>query len=162
MPPKKKTETSSEETTEQKPPVVAPPSDDTDVQAAIDSTTDDGKGDEPVPPSNFESFATEGVHASTKLAGELASEVLDGKWGDFSVSRGRLNDAGLDATAVFVKVNERLTRGAPSAYRATVDQVVDQVDRGEWGSERTLESRLLGAGYKAVDVADILRKVREL
>lgn len=163
MPPKKKTEPPAEETTEQTPPDVAPPSDETDVQPAIDSTTQDGPGDEPAPPSDFQSFATEGVHFDKKSSGELASEVLEGKWGDFVVLRDRLNKAGHDSTAVIVKVNERLMRGAPSAYRATVDQIVDQVDRGEWGSNfRALESRLLGAGYKAVDVAEILRKAKNL
>lgn len=148
---------------DQTPPEVAPPSDDTDVPAAIDTEISDGPGDDPVPPSDFESFATEGVHRETKQVGEVASEVLQGLWGDFSVSRERLDNAGHDASAVLTKVNERLTRGAPSAHRATPDQVAEQIIRGEWGdSVKALDSRLLGAGYKAADVAEILRSARNI
>lgn len=154
---RKKTE---ETTSEQQPPSVAPSADETDVPAAIDTETSDGPGDEPVPSSDFQSFATEGVHHEDKQVGELASEVLQGLWGDWSVARDRLTNAGHDAANVFTKVNERLTRGAPSAHRATPDQLLDQVQRGEWGDERVLESRLLGAGYKAADVADVLRKLQ--
>lgn len=145
---------------DQSAPEVASSNDETDVPAAIDMETHDGPGDEPPPPSDFQSFATEGVHHEDKHVGELASEVLQGRWGDFAIARERLINAGHDAASIFTKVNERLMRGAPSAHRATVDQVVDQVQRGEWGdNQNALESRLLGAGYKAVDVADILRKL---
>lgn len=170
MPGRKRTQSPEGENTEQSaPPIeeqsapeVAPPNDETDVQAAVDSTTQDGPGDDPVPPSDFQSFATEGVHHEDKQIGELAGEVLQGLWGDYSVSRDRLDNAGHDASAVLAKVNERLMRGSPSAYRATIEQVVDQIGRGEWGdNEKALEARLLGAGYKASDVADILRSVHE-
>jgi hypothetical protein len=162
MPPKKKTTEPVTEETVEETAQEAPPSDETDVQAALDTTTQDGPGDDPVPPSDFQSFATEGVHPEDKQVGELAGEVLQGLWGDFSVSRDRLDNAGHDASAVLAKVNERLMRGSPSAYRATTEQVVDQISRGEWGdNERALEARLLGAGYKASDVVDILRSAHE-
>lgn len=165
MPAKKRNEPPATETTEEsapEAPVEAPPSDETDVPAAVDSTTQDGPGDDPVPPSDFQSFATEGVHAEPKQVAELASEVLQGLWGAFDVVRDRLDNAGHDVTAVMTKVNERLMRGSPSAYRATNEQVVEQISRGEWGdNERALEARLLGAGYKASDVADILRTVKK-
>jgi hypothetical protein len=143
MPPKKKTE--------------AEPSDETDVQAAIDSETQDGKGSEPVPPSDFESFATAGVHAEDKAIEELASEVLRGHWGDYSVSRSRLNDAGHDSSVVLAAVNRRMAGGAPAAYRPTSIELLNQVRMGEWGTDRGLRERLNGAGFSAAVVEDVLR-----
>jgi hypothetical protein len=157
MPPRKKTEPPVETTEEV---TVAPPSDETDVPAAISRDTEDGKGDEPVPPSDFESFATPGVHAEEKTINELAEAVLKGEWGDYTVLRGRLSDAGHDDSAIIARVNQRMMRGAPAAYRASQAEVLNQIDRGEWGDNTmALESRLLGAGYKADMVADIVRIV---
>jgi hypothetical protein len=156
VPTKKKTEPAAEETT------TVPPSDETDVADALARDTQDGKGDESVPPSDFESFATTDVQAENKSVDQLADEILRGNWGDYTVLRDRLIDAGHDDKAVITRVNERMTRGAPSAYRPSAIQVADQIQRGEWGdNHKALESRLLGAGYKAVDVFDILRSAQK-
>lgn len=160
MPPKRRTSAAADDSTEETPTETTSSHDDTDVEAALARRTQDGKGEASVPPSDFESFATEGVHAEDKSVDEVANEVLRGSWGDYNVVRGRLSDAGHDSSAVLAKVNQRLSNGAPSAYRASTLQVVAGIGLGEWGDLKGLESRLLGAGYKAVDVGDILRTVR--
>lgn len=169
MPPKKRGSIPTEEISE---PTAGPPTpsgvsgnttsnDDTDVEAALSRDTQDGKGGEVVPPPDFESFATEEVESAYKPASVLAQEVLRGLWGDYVGLRDRLDDAGHIATEVLTLVNERLVRGAPSAFRASNDEVVNQIEHGEWGDNpRALESRLLGAGFKAVDVFEILKDVR--
>jgi hypothetical protein len=154
MPTKKKTE--------ETPAATGAPSDEADILAARTRETQDGKGNEPVPPSDFESFATEGVHRDDKTIDQLADEVLRGLWGNYTVLRDRLTHAGHDATAVLTKVNDRLVRGAPSAYRASIFELADQVARGEWGDNvETLQSRLVAAGYSVLDARSVVLKAKK-
>lgn len=159
MPTSKRKETAAAESTTEQVPYVAPPSDETDVQPAKDMETGDGKGKDPVPPSDFDSFATEGVHAEDKTVDELADEVLRGSWGDHSVARGRLDDAGHNSSEVLKRVNERLVGGAPAAYRASAIQLVEQVRRGEWGKKEGLHRRLTSAGIDFTTANDVVTKV---
>jgi hypothetical protein len=165
MSPKKKTDSpagTAEETTEETTAGTGAPSDDADIQSALARKTQDGKGDEPVPPSDFESFATEGVYRDDKTVGQLADEVLRGLWGNYTVLRDRLTHAGYHATAVLTQVNDRLVRGAPSAYRASIFELADQVARGEWGDNvETLQSRLIAAGYSVLDARSVVLKVKK-
>lgn len=87
-----------------------------------------------------------------KPVSEVVTEVLRGSWGSYDGLRDRLTEAGYDATEVFTSVNERLTRGAPSAYKASAFQLADQVKRGEWGDPDKLEKRLALAGINPTEV----------
>lgn len=120
--------------------------DEEDVQAALARDTQDGKGDESVPESDFESYATEGVE-KTKPVKDVASEILQGKWGTYAERRKRLQDSGYDPVQVESEVNLRLSSGAPYAYRSSITEVAAQVIRGEWGSDREQRLRLEGAGH---------------
>lgn len=92
--------------------------DETDVAAALARKTQDGKGVEPVPPSNFESFATEGVEKGNLLSVEdVTREVLGGRWGSTAAqAMARLDEAGYDVDAVWVQFQKRKAGGAPSAF----------------------------------------------
>lgn len=137
--------------------------DETDVTSALKRDTQDGKGEGEVPPSDFDSFATEGVQSEDKDLGDLVSEILRGDWGDYGTLRDRLREAGYDDSEAITAVNLRLTRGAPAAYRASKEEIINQIERGEWGdTNKALESRLLGAGYRASEVAEILQSVKKL
>lgn len=96
---------------------VAPPApnhDDTDVAAALARKTQDGKGGEEVPESNFESFATEGVERD-KSDLDLAHEVLEGKWGySRTAAFAKLREAGLDTYAIGEEVKRLQDAGKPS------------------------------------------------
>jgi hypothetical protein len=118
------------------------------ISQALARQTDDGPGDEPVPPSDFESYATAGVEKERRPLVQVVQEVLDGVWGDYSVRRGRLTDAGYNATEVQSLVNMRLAAGAPSAHHASAEELLAQVDRGEWGaSPEDARRNLDKAGY---------------
>lgn len=122
--------------------------DETDVEAALQRSTKDGKGEGEVPPPDFDSFATAGVEkGENKTVEVLANEVLQGRWGDGRLVRQRLRDAGHDASAVQTEVNRRLSDGAPSAYTVDTREVAAQVIRGEWGDESVQQSNLERAGY---------------
>jgi hypothetical protein len=82
-----------------------------------------------------------------KSIDDAANDVLKGTWGSYEGLRERLDDAGHDASAVLTKVNERLVRGAPSAFQPTALDIAESVRRGEWGPEKGLKQRLAAAGF---------------
>lgn len=116
--PAKNTPSKSEEPKEEEasvvPPQEIPNHDDTDVEAVLARQTQDGKGADDVPESNFESFATEDVERD-KSDLDIAHEILDGKWGyRRSIVLGRLRAQGLDALAIFDEVKRLQDSGKPS------------------------------------------------
>jgi len=88
------------------------------VEAALARTTQDGKGSGPVPPADFESFATEGVEKKPLLSvEEVTHEVLAGRWGATAAgSMKNLKDAGYDTDAVWAEFERRKAGGAPTAF----------------------------------------------
>lgn len=91
--------------------------DEEDVKALLARRTFDGKGDAAVPPSNFKSFATEGVEKKPlKSVEDVAQEVLHGNWGPNAATVSeRLHAAGYDVLEVEKEYNKRKAAGAPSA-----------------------------------------------
>jgi hypothetical protein len=95
-----------------------------------------------------------------KSVGELAQEVLEGRWGNGDDRRNRLTAAGHDYNAVQAEVNRRLGAGAPGPEpRKTVDQVAREVIAGHWGNGAVRRQRLEGAGY---NYAAVQRRVNEI
>lgn len=91
----------------------SPHQDNTDVEAALARKTQDGKGEDEVPPADFDSFATEGVESNVD---ELANQVLRGVWGyNRREALRKLREAGHDSDAVDDKLQELLDRGAPTS-----------------------------------------------
>ena len=125
MPPAKNTPSKPDDAkkvTDPTPPsdTTPPPNhDETDVPAALARKTQDGKGDDPVPPSDFHSFETAGVEKTDTLLSieDVTSEVLAGRWGpNDQVASQRLHAAGYDVTAVAREFKRRKDAGAPSAF----------------------------------------------
>lgn len=123
--PSKPVEVSPDAAEASKPVQVSPdiprtaPDHDEDVSAALERKTQDGKGDEEVPESDFHSFATEGVEkeeSNLQSVEDVASEVLAGRWGNPKVRGEVLKAAGYDVEAVEAEVARRIQAGAPSAY----------------------------------------------
>lgn len=107
--------TPSTEVTPAVPTQSAPNHDDTDVAAALQRTTQDGKGEDPVPPADFDSYATEGVEQEDKSDADIAHEVLEGKWGySRAEAFAKLRAAGLDAIAISDEVKRLQDSGKPS------------------------------------------------
>jgi hypothetical protein len=92
--------------------------DETDVAAALQRKTQDGKGPDPVPETDFDSFATAGVEKGDLLSvEEVTREVLGGRWGaDAQTAAQRLQAAGYDLDAVEREYRRRKDGGAPSAF----------------------------------------------
>lgn len=84
---------------------------------------------------------------SGKTISQLADEVLAGKWGNNPERANRLRAAGYHAEAVQAEVNRRLSGGAPSPGRDSIDEVARQVIRGQWGNGAERRRRLESAGY---------------
>jgi len=99
-------------------PVPSTASDETQIEAALARTTQDGKGADPVPPADFESFATEGVEKKSLLSvEEVTHQVLAGRWGATAAgSIKNLKDAGYDTDAVWAEFERRKAGGAPTAF----------------------------------------------
>jgi hypothetical protein len=125
--------------------------DDTDVDAILDRETHDGKGDSPVPPADFASFAAKGVeNIPADELDRIASGIISGQFGsDEHVIREELEFADFNPSTVFAEVNRRISEGAPSALpKPSVRDLATQVIRGEWGGEdREIKRRLEGAGH---------------
>lgn len=125
MPPAKNTSGKSDDAKKVTDPTPAtettPPQshDETDVAAALARKTQDGKGTDPVPPSDFQSFETAGVEKTDELLSieDVTSEVLAGRWGPTDkISGERLSEAGYDVPAVWREFKRRKDAGAPSAF----------------------------------------------
>jgi hypothetical protein len=91
----------------------------------------------------------------------LVDEVLAGAWGDAVACAGRLENAGHSSKDVLMRVNERLSRGAPAAYRPSAIGLLKQVQEGLWGNEKDVAGRLAGAGFGAHVVAEVLRNLEK-
>jgi hypothetical protein len=132
------------------------PHDEEDVAAALQRETQDGKGDDEVPESDFDSFATDGVQKGELSDDEIAVQVLRGDWGSGEEMRKNLTSKGYNPTAVQTIVNHRIASGAPSAYKLTDREIATSVIRGEWGPSPEEASRRLEAAYgprrKAIEI----------
>lgn len=132
------------------------------IKAALARATHDGPGDDPAPPSNFEGYATEGVEKQERKSLQVVvQEVLTGNWGDYSVRRQRLQDAGYDPTEIQKLVNMRLMAGAPSSHQPGDAELRDQIKRLEWGtSEDEVKKNLMKAGYTRPTINSLLPHLR--
>ena len=109
---------------------------------------DDGKTPEVVPTPA----------PSQKSVDELAQEVIRGEWGNGSDRRARLESAGYDYDAVQDRVNEIL-EGAPSTPKKSVDELAQEVIRGDWGNGSARRQALEDAGY---DYDAVQNRVNEI
>lgn len=132
--------------------------DKTDVESALQRTTQDGPGEGEAPPSDFDSFATSGVEVDdetdTGFSDEdIADQVLRGKWGAGDEKREKLQAHGYDPIAIAKIVNRRLTGGAPNVFPTSVRDDAIAVIRGEWGDEETeIKGNLARAGKNVDEV----------
>jgi len=130
----------------------------TESQNDLSALTDPTSGEQPLPPAVEGSTEERVSEAPVETVDRVAHEILTGVWGSYNGLRDRLENAGYDVSAVIAKVNDRLSRGAPTAHRPSAFELAEQVLNGEWGPERGLKERLAAAGFSAVNVAAVLKK----
>lgn len=118
MPPAKQTPNNPKPENTPSVPTQASPADESEVAAALRRTTFDGKGTDPLPESDFDSFATKGVEKDDLLSvQEVTGEMLAGRWGSTAASAmEKLGTAGYDTDAVWAEFQRRKAGGAPSAF----------------------------------------------
>lgn len=83
---------------------------------------------------------------------QLADEVLRGLWGNGDDRERRLTAAGYHYDAVQAEVNRRLSGGAPSPGRPSVNEIARQVIKGMWGNGADRRRRLEAAGFNYVAI----------
>lgn len=111
---------------------------------------DDGKAPEVVP--------TPTPAPVKKSVDEIAKEVIRGEWGNGSDRRARIESAGYDYDAVQDRVNEIL-EGTPSTPKKSIDELAQEVIRGDWGNGSDRRKALESAGY---DYDAVQNRVNEL
>ncbi|MGO3844479.1 N-acetylmuramoyl-L-alanine amidase [Agrococcus casei] len=96
-----------------------------------------------------------------KSISQLATEVLDGKWGNDPRRSQQLRAAGYDAAAVQAEVNRRLGLGGskptPKPAGKTISQLADEVMAGKHGNGDA-RKKSLGSNYNAVQ-AEVNRRL---
>ena len=93
-----------------------------------------------------------------KSVDEIAQEVIRGEWGNGSDRRARIESAGYDYDAVQGRVNEIL-EGTPSTPKKSIDELAQEVIRGDWGNGSDRRKALESAGY---DYDAVQNRVNEL
>ena len=94
-----------------------------------------------------ESAAPQPDPASSKSIDTLAQEVINGKWGNGSDRRARLEAAGYDYNAIQDRVNEILLGKSAPSNRKSNEELANEVIRGDWGNGEDRKRRLIEAGY---------------
>lgn len=93
---------------------------------------------------------------------EIATEVIDGKWGNGSARREALEEAGYDYQTVQDRVNELILESASAAKPIplkSTNEVAQEVIFGKWGNGSARREALEKAGYDYQTVQD---RVNEL
>ena len=90
--------------------------------------------------------------SASKTIGQLAHEVINGKWGNGNTRRTALEKAGYDYDAVQKRVNKLLSS-------KTVEELAQEVIAGKWGNGTTRKDALKGAGY---DYDAVQKRVNKL
>lgn len=93
------------------------------------------------------------TNAPTKTLDDVAREVINGKWGNGSERKERLEEAGYVYSAIQERVNELCNKGSVSSTnRKSVDEVAREVIKGVWGNGSDRKARIESAGYNYKEV----------
>ena len=102
------------------------------------------------------SFVSGVVHSNptpVKSLDDVAREVINGKWGNGSERKKRLEAAGYVYSAVQARVNELCNKGSVSkTTRKSVDTIAREVIKGLWGNGSDRKARIEAAGYNYKEV----------
>lgn len=94
-----------------------------------------------------------GKSVQVKSLNEVAKEVINGKWGNGSERKERLEASGYVYSAVQARVNEICNKGSVSSTnRKSLDTIAREVIKGVWGNGSDRKARLEAAGYNYKEV----------
>ena len=86
---------------------------------------------------------------------EIAQEVLDGKWGNGTDRKNRLEAAGYDYDTIQGIVNKKVAK----PKLKPIDTIAKEVIQGKWGNGAERTKKLTAAGY---DAKAVQKRVNEL
>lgn len=101
--------------------------------------------------------STTNTSTSKKSITEVAKEVLNGKWGNGSTRKIKLEAAGYDYNEVQAEVN-RLSKSSTSSKKS-VTEIAKEVIAGKWGNGSTRKQKLEAAGYNYNEVQKAVNKL---
>lgn len=87
----------------------------------------------------------------------IATEVINGMWGNGLDRKTRLTNAGYDYNSVQTIVNQRFGKTSVPTVK-TNEQIADEVIAGKWGNGQDRKERLYKAGYDYGVVQGIVNK----
>lgn len=97
--------------------------------------------------------STAATSTAKKSVDELAEEVIRGKWGVGQERKNKLTAAGHSYDDVQRRVNEILSgKTTTKTPLKSLDEVVAEVIRGEWGAGAERKMRLTNAGYDYIKI----------
>ena len=96
------------------------------------------------------------ITAETKSVSELATEVIQGKWGNGNDRKEKLEAAGYDYSAVQAAVHKLL--GSGSSGKKSNDAIATEVIQGKWGNGSQRKEKLEAAGYDYEAVQKIVNQ----
>lgn len=95
-----------------------------------------------------------------KSIDEVAKEVINGKWGNGSERKKRLETAGYVYSAVQAKVNELCNKSSVKSHtKKSVDTVAREVIKGLWGNGNDRKARIEAAGYNYKEVQSRVKAI---
>ena len=101
-------------------------------------------------------YDTEPKPVATKTITQVAREVLNGKWGNGTVRKQRLTDAGYDYAAVQKEVN-RLYNSTKATK--SNEEIAKEVLKGKWGNGAERKKKLTEAGYDYAKIQALVNKM---
>lgn len=98
-------------------------------------------------------FATsnETITSSKKSNEEIATEVIQGKWGNGQERKNKLTNAGYDYRAIQNLVNQKLSKKSN-------EEIASEVIQGKWGNQPDRQKRLEEAGYNYKEIQKIVNE----
>ncbi len=88
---------------------------------------------------------------------QIATEVIDGKWGNGDDRKNRLSAAGYDYNVIQAIVN-RKAGAKPAPARKSNDQIATEVIDGKWGNDPTRSQNLKVSGYDPAAIQAIVNR----
>lgn len=89
--------------------------------------------------------------SSKKSNEEIATEVIQGKWGNGGERKNKLTKAGYDYRAIQNLVNQKLSKKSN-------EEIALEVIRGKWGNQPERQKRLEKAGYNYKEIQKIVNE----
>src|SRR5699024_6445297 len=91
-----------------------------------------------------------------KTIHDIASEVIQGKWGNGNTRTARLTKAGYNALTIQKEVNEILKR---KGNRKLNEIVAREVIQGKWGNGQDRKKKIIEAGYNYSVIQKIVKQL---